>query len=785
MKKTLILLTVVLLSLLALSSAFKVGAGSDSKNKFRKADKKVPNQYIVVFEQSIRSKDVFKLAKKLSKDNHGEILSYFKFAPKGFLVEMSEQDAIKLSNDKDVEFVEENGLISVTQSSCPNSSATLPGHYGVDRLDQHYLPRDGSYCPPRTGRGVNVFVIDSGIWPTHDDFKNPDGSSRARVYYDVNSGGNGLDCNNHGTYVASTVGGNLYGVAKEANIYSVKVTSGCTGNATFAAVATGVNMVIGSGLPQKVINMSLGQAVSSTIDNAVRNAVNTYGIPVIAAAGNSGIDASNSSPARVQEAITVGAYDMSNTNYGATGVTEYKRFDSNYGPLIDVFAPGGSFVGSAAPGYFTGSDSGYDGYSGTSAAAPHVAGIAAMYLEAHPGAFPAEVQQAIVDNATTGVMLDAGPGSPNRVAYTNFLSPPGATVQFASSSYTVSEGTPTVTMTVTRTGSTANAASVKYITAGADLSSPCNSSAGVASQRCDHTSAFGTIQFAPGESSKTFSVLITDDGYVEPTESTSIQLSSPVGVDLGAQYYTTLVITDNDSSNTNPIATNALFVRQHYADFLNREPDPVGFQGWQDILNNCPPSGIGSNGFYCDRIEVSSDFFRSPEFQGQGYVIYRYYAAALGRNPTYAEFFTDLARISGFQTDAEREANKVKLFEDYAQRPEFISYYNSLDSTGYVDQLASMANVTLSNRDQLINDLNTGQKNRSQVLRDVCDFNQAVYQAFYNEAFVVMQYFGYLRRDPDASYLDWIQIMNNNGGDYRVMINGFMNSNEYVLRFGP
>jgi subtilisin family serine protease len=428
------------------------------------------------------------------------------------------------------------------------------------------------YCPTRTGRGVNVFVIDTGIWPTHDDFKNPDGTSRAHVYADV-TGGGGLDCNNHGTFVASTVGGNLYGVAKEANIYAIKVTPGfpsCSGTPpNNAAVVGAIEAVEGSGLPQKIINISLGNAVSTAIDTEVSRAINIYGITVIAAAGNGGIDASNSSPARVQEAITVAASDISDTNYGATSVTEYRRFDSNYGVVVDLFAPGGSFVGSAASGYFTSSNSGYDGYSGTSAAAPHVAGIAAMYLEAHPGALPSEVQQAIVDNATTGILLDTGPGSPNRVAFTNFLSPPNATVQFSSPSYTVSEGTPSVTLTATRTGSTANAASVKFFTA-YSAGVQCNDPSGVATQKCDFTSAFGTLQFAPGQASKTFTVLITDDGYVEPTETTTIQLSMPEAIDLGSQYFTQLTITDNDASASNPIATTPFFVRQQYYDFLPR-----------------------------------------------------------------------------------------------------------------------------------------------------------------------------------------------------------------------
>jgi hypothetical protein len=270
---------------------------------------------------------------------------------------------------------------------------------------------------------------------------------------------------------------------------------------------------------------------------------------------------------------------------------------------------------------------------------------------------------------------------------------------------------------------------------------------------------------------------------VEPTETTTIQLSMPSGVDLGFQHQTQITITNNDSSPSNPIDSTTFFVRQHYADFLNREPDPPGLAGWINILDNCPPSGIAGNGNFCDRIEVSSDFYRSTEFQVQGSVVYRYYAATLGHIPGYTEFFTDMALISGFQTEAQREANKVKLFEDYAQRPQFAAIYNGLNSTAYVDQLASMAHVTLSNRNQLINDLNTGQKNRAQVLRDVVEFDSAVQQRYFNEAFVIMEYFGYLRRDADAAWLNWLDYLNSSN-DFRGMINGFMNSLEYRGRFG-
>jgi hypothetical protein len=220
------------------------------------------------------------------------------------------------------------------------------------------------------------------------------------------------------------------------------------------------------------------------------------------------------------------------------------------------------------------------------------------------------------------------------------------------------------------------------------------------------------------------------------------------------------------------------FVQQHYVDFLNRMPEAGGFQAWLNILNTCAGGNTA-----CDRIEVSSGFFRSPEFQGRGYFVFRFYDAALGRKPDYTEFMPDLRRVSGFQDDAQLEASKVAFINDFMSRPAFHAKYDSLSTpTAYVNGLLQTAGVTLSNSQQLIDDLTAGRKTRGDVLRAISESTE-VYNKYYNQAFVVMQYFGYLRRDPDALYLEWINIMNSNGGDYRVMINGFVNSPEYRNRF--
>jgi hypothetical protein len=364
---------------------------------------------------------------------------------------------------------------------------------------------------------------------------------------------------------------------------------------------------------------------------------------------------------------------------------------------------------------------------------------------------------------------------------------PAPTVQIDSSSVAspVNEGAGNIAVTITRAGDHTPTVIVNFATLDAAGLTNCDVVNGIASPRCDFALTVRQLRFAPGETQQIVFIPLVDDGYVEGNESFTISLSNAVGGSLGSPSAATLTIQDNDTTPTNPIAQTAFFVRQHYIDFLGREPDSAGFQGWQNILNNCPPSGRDANGNFCDRIEVSAGFFRSPEFQDRGYFIYRFYSVALGRTPRYSEFMPDLAKVSGFLSPEQLEANKVAFVNEFMSRQEFRNRYDALTNpSDYVNALVNTAGVTVANKQQLIDDLAAGRRTRADVLRAITE-SVEVYQKFYTESFVVMQYFGYLRRDPDASYLDWIRIMNQNGGDYRSMISGFINSNEYVRRFGP
>jgi plastocyanin len=354
------------------------------------------------------------------------------------------------------------------------------------------------------------------------------------------------------------------------------------------------------------------------------------------------------------------------------------------------------------------------------------------------------------------------------------------TIQFSSPTYSVSEGAGAATVAVSRGGATTGAATVDYVTSDTAGLANCSVVNGVASSRCDYPTSVGTVRFAAGETSKNISIPIVDDSYAEGNESFTVTLSHPTGGSLGTPISATVTINDNETSNgTNPVDVTSFFVRQQYLDFLTREPDPGGFAAWQAVINGCAAGDTN-----CDRIHVSSSFFRSPEFQDRGYFIYRFYPVSFGRKPDFVEFVPDLAKVSGFLSDAELEAAKQAFIADFMSRPAFVTKFNGLSDTAYVDLLLSTAGITHVARDFWIAALGNGTRTRAQVLREIAESTQ-VYDKYYNQAFVVMQYFGYLRRDPDAFYLDWIAVLDANPSDFRGMVNGFMNSLEYRFRFGP
>ncbi|MEP6922425.1 MAG: SBBP repeat-containing protein [bacterium] len=363
----------------------------------------------------------------------------------------------------------------------------------------------------------------------------------------------------------------------------------------------------------------------------------------------------------------------------------------------------------------------------------------------------------------------------------NFTAYSLPSIQFSSASYSINEGDPSgrVNITLTRTGNTTISSSISYRTIDAAGLTNCNVINGTASPRCDYINTLGSVTFAPGETSKSFSIGIIEDSYAEGNESFSLSLYYADNTTIGSPASATVTITDDDGTNgPNPIDSTNFFVRQQYSDFLNREPDPPGLAGWTSIINNC--SGDTTQ---CDRVHVSQLFFQSEEFQSRGYFVYRFYPVAFGRKPDYEEFLPDLARVGGFLDNNQLEEAKAQFIADFMTRTAFSNTYDGLTNQQYVDALLNTAGVTLASRQAMIDGLNSLSLTRAQVLRQIVESSEVA--AKYNhQAYAVMEYFGYLRRQPDALYLDWIQQLDQNNNP-RVMVNGFVNSAEYRQRFGP
>jgi hypothetical protein len=373
----------------------------------------------------------------------------------------------------------------------------------------------------------------------------------------------------------------------------------------------------------------------------------------------------------------------------------------------------------------------------------------------------------------------------------------GGIVQFTQSVNLIDEGSVGVTLTVTRTGDTSGVVSVDYATVDNLAAIRCDDTTtlpGVAFARCDYATWVDTLTFAVGETQKTFTIPIIDDAFVEPQESFQVQLSNLRGdAVLGTLNSTRVTITNNDrAGQPNPIDVSSFFVRQHYLDFLSREPETG--EPWTRTLNNCPAGNTS-----CDRIQVSASFFNSPEFQLKGFFVFRFYKVAFGRLPDYTEIIPDMRRITG-RTPTEVFQKRADYTNAFVRRQEFVSLYAGLSNQAYVAMLLGRYQLTqvttpdpqqpdgttkvvLTNA-QLVSRLDAGTLTRAQVLRAVVQADE-VGAAEFNKAFVAMQYYGYLRRNPDAAgYQGWLSFLEANPSDYRTMVRGFVDSVEYRLRFG-
>ena len=364
-----------------------------------------------------------------------------------------------------------------------------------------------------------------------------------------------------------------------------------------------------------------------------------------------------------------------------------------------------------------------------------------------------------------------------------------STIQLSSATYNLNENDPAgfVTITVNRSGDAAGFATVNYTTGDTAGLQNCTVANGKASERCDYETAAGTLRFSTGEDTKTFIVPIVNDVLVEGNETFNLTLSGVNGAGLGtANAVVTIVDNDGAPATQNPIDDIPFFVTQQYIDFLGRLPDTDGFHNWVVTLQGCPNGGFGENDNpNCDRVHVSAGFFQSLEFQQRGYFAYRFYEVALDRRPTYAEFVPDMAIVGGPQSPASEVLSKATYTEAWTQRPEFKTRYDALSNQSYVNALETNAEVTVANKAALVAALNAGQMSRGEVLRNIVE-SSVVFDKFFNRAFVAMQYFGYLRRDPDTvGFNNWLATLNADPNNFRHMIFGFLFSTEYRQRFGP
>jgi hypothetical protein len=396
-------------------------------------------------------------------------------------------------------------------------------------------------------------------------------------------------------------------------------------------------------------------------------------------------------------------------------------------------------------------------------------------------------------------------------------STPPPTVKLSASTYTANENVGSMSVTVQRTGDTSVVSAVDYATSDTAGASSCNvANSAVASSRCDYETTVGTLRFAAGETSKTILIPVVDDVYAEGAESFSVTLTNASGALLGSPSVATVTINDNEgTTGTNPFTQAGYFVRMQYLDFFSREPDPSGLNFWTNEITQC-----GSNAQCTEikRINVSAAFYLSIEFRDTGYLVERIYRAAYGNGTGTStlggthQFSVPVIRFEEFLPDTQEigrgvvvgqtgweqvlENNKQAFLNAFVQRARFTGAFPAgMTPAQYVDALNANAGGALSpaERNQLVTDLTGGAKTRAQVLRAVAE-DADLNTAENNHAFVLMQFYGYLRRNPndapDADYTGydfWLSKLNQFNGNFvnAEMVKAFIQSDEYRHRFGP
>lgn len=359
----------------------------------------VPNEYIVALSTSrVSAAQLSAQAQTMAASAGAQIVAIFGAAINGFAVKADAAAINVIRANPTVEYVQPVQVIRAIATQSPTPS------WGLDRIDQRNLPLNSSFTYPTGGAAVHIYIIDTGILTTHNDFAGRIGNSANFITPTAPSGPAWTDCAGHGTHVSGTAAGTTYGIMKTATIHAVRVLN-CNGSGTTTSVVAGINYVITNAIAPAVSNMSLGGGPDVTIDNATNNMV-AAGIVSAVAAGNSNANACNFSPARAANALTV----------GATTITDARASFSNFGTCLDLFGPGQNITSD-----WIGSNTATNTISGTSMASPHVAGVAALYRSFNPTATATQVASALINNATLNVVTNPGTGSPNRMLYMGFI----------------------------------------------------------------------------------------------------------------------------------------------------------------------------------------------------------------------------------------------------------------------------------------------------------------------------------------------------------------------------
>ncbi|MEU5809211.1 S8 family peptidase [Streptomyces sp. NPDC047718] len=388
-------------TVVAVTLTAQPAAAGSAHGHVRTAVEPIPGRYLVVFKEAPASarrgpdRDAehaaaTATAARFARTHGGTVHTVFSTALRGYAAEMTTDQAARVAADPEVSYVQQDGLhdASTSQTDPP---------WGLDRIDQRNLPLDGTYTFAETARNVTVYLVDSGLRTTHTQFQ-----GRAAIGVDkVGDGRNGADCTGHGTHVAGTVGGKDFGVAKGVRLVAVRVTD-CRDKAATSAIIAAADWITAHAAKPAVVNMSINGGGNTAEDEAIKRSI-ASGVTWVVSSGNGNTNACNNSPGRIGAAIVVN---------NATS-DDARRSDSNFGPCTDLFAPGTAI---ASAGHQ--SDTASRVLTGTSMAAPHVTGAAALFLATHPDATPAEVQSALIAAATTGKVRSAGQDTPNRLLFT-------------------------------------------------------------------------------------------------------------------------------------------------------------------------------------------------------------------------------------------------------------------------------------------------------------------------------------------------------------------------------